>query len=646
MERLWKANSGRSGFLGIVTLATAALLVGSAAAQPQGDRRERPVHATAVEPADAGSIQVIPGDGPGAIDREAILEAARELLGSDVAVEDIRLGEILDRLESAALAQGARLPHRRVLAALARSVSASRGPIEEMRLGDFLDRLRPVQVRVQDGRRAVDGVGLVDLARALLGSVDRVDHAADPRSGERHALQLQYAAAAVTVAQLRREGFAKDDVDAIYEEARRRLHESGRADAAGLLDGMRWIEHEMAATDPKPITRAGEIALLQEARRHAFGPEMAGLLFSREEAMERYEVDRMDLEADPTLSTEDRPARLRARREELRVELAAEGTYVSFVDRESGATAPAEPPDAPEASAVTSQAAPSILAATQCDTDPAAVPFQATVDPSLLNDYLTSLPNVPVGKTYPVGFGGICVDHRLDIVLAGSAATQQSAFLVTPSLGALQVQLYLGVLNGSLAVQNYRTINCGGFGCFDWVCAAEEAAVRAMIGSFNGSVSASSVQVTQLADTCVLGDCTAVHPLDSTTATVAGFNLNVLGSCEVCFLDWCLDPCSFINHAIRDLIDWLVDIGDLIAGFFVADDGTGVLINIFANDIVKDGCLPVSEVIQCRRAGAPAPAVAGFVRAPRGGGLNALLYAVPLFLAIGAIVRLRRRRKD
>jgi len=41
---------------------------------------------------------------------------------------------------------------------------------------------------------------------------------------------------------------------------------------------------------------------------------VAGLLFSRDEAMERYEVDRLGLETDTSISDAERAQRLEARR--------------------------------------------------------------------------------------------------------------------------------------------------------------------------------------------------------------------------------------------------------------------------------------------------------------------------------------------
>ena len=73
-------------------------------------------------------------------------------------------------------------------------------------------------------------------------------------------------------------------------------------------------------------------ARLELAQAQPTGAQMADLLFSRDEAMERYEVDRLGLEADPSISAPERAQRLGARRQALRVELAAQGSYVSFPD--------------------------------------------------------------------------------------------------------------------------------------------------------------------------------------------------------------------------------------------------------------------------------------------------------------------------
>jgi hypothetical protein len=627
-------------FLSVVAMVTSFSLIDALAAQVS----------TVAPAAPQVSVQVTSGSDPGAIDRAAFLEAARQVLGRDVKVEDVRLGDLLDRLQAASSDQAANLPARWVLVALARSMTGYRGPIEEMRLGEFLNRLRPLEVRTAEGQRVVDGSGLVDLARGWLGPVGRVDHAADPLRSERSALQLSQAAAATIVAQVRRDGFGQGDRDAVYEEARRRLLESEHGDAARLLDGLRWIEEEVAAAAPQPTTRAEEIAVLQSARVNAFGPQMAGLLFSRDAAMERFELDRLRIEADPKLTDLWRAVLLRARREALRVEMAAEGTLVGFVDSVSAA-APADGTAIPSDAPVSSAATPVPLATTSCDTDPNAVPFEPTVTPALLNTFLKNNPNVAVSKPFDINFGGVCVDHHLHMLMSAAAATQNSSFLVTPSPGALQVLLNLGALSGTLAVQTYDSTGCATL-CPQFLCDTEESLLRTVVEGADGTVSASSVQITQTADICVLGDCTAVHPLDSTFASMNGFRMELFGSCNHCVdpcpffsCEICVNPCSGLDSAITGFTNWLVDISGLLAKAMVNPDGSGTLIDIFSSGIVSDGCLPISEVTECRRAGAQAPTLAGLARPPKGRGASTVLYFVPLLVAVGAIVGLRRRRK-
>jgi hypothetical protein len=58
--------------------------------------------------------------------------------------------------------------------------------------------------------------------------------------------------------------------------------------------------------------------------------------FTREEAIERYEIDRLNLEANPELSARQKARGLSARRTALKVELAKQGIYVGFPDESPG----------------------------------------------------------------------------------------------------------------------------------------------------------------------------------------------------------------------------------------------------------------------------------------------------------------------
>ena len=64
--------------------------------------------------------------------------------------------------------------------------------------------------------------------------------------------------------------------------------------------------------------------------------------------------------------------------------------------------------------------------------------------------------------------------------------------------------------------------------------------------------------MSQVADTCVLGDCTAVHPLASSNTTLTNFNINAGLSCKVCLPDpfphECFDACDSLNSVIESAL--------------------------------------------------------------------------------------------
>ena len=302
--------------------------------------------------------------------------------------------------------------------------------------------------------------------------------------------------------------------------------------------------------------------------------------------------------------------------------------------------------------------APPAHAQTVCDTDPNAVPFEPTVDPATLNRLLARLGQLDVA-TNPVNvtLSGLCVDHRLPIGLGPLGIPLGDApFTVTPAPGSLRVDLELqGPFLFGVDGDTYQPVNCDS-ACvvelpyvgevFDG-CAIEAGIVGPLLSVFNASVSWDDIQVTQVADTCVLGDCTAVHPLESSQATLTGFDVDAtgFGSCNVC-LDFpdplpdppCLNPCAGIDPLIEDLLQ--PEIEDVIANAFVNRQGEGTLIQVFSRQIVKDfGCIDIPEVRECRGT----VEVAGLVRAPRDHGLNAVLYSLPLGLAAVLALRLRRR---
>ena len=299
--------------------------------------------------------------------------------------------------------------------------------------------------------------------------------------------------------------------------------------------------------------------------------------------------------------------------------------------------------------------APHAQAQTVCDTDPNAVPFEATVDPTALNKLLARLGDRTVrAPNSAITLPGLCVDHRIPISLGAVGIPLGDApFTVTPGPGTIRVDLDLqGPFTVGVDGGRYQAVNCDSscrvelpyVGQIFNGCAIEADIVRPILGAFNASVTWDDIHISQVADTCVLGDCTAVHPLESASATLLGFDVNAGLSCPVTidFPDPIpdppgIDPCAALDDLIEDeLLDTLES---QISDSFVNRQGQGLLIKVFSNQIVKDGCVPIPEVRECRDQTPPT----GVVRAPRDHGLNAVFYSLPLALAGVLAFRLRRR---
>jgi len=302
---------------------------------------------------------------------------------------------------------------------------------------------------------------------------------------------------------------------------------------------------------------------------------------------------------------------------------------------------------------------PAAHAATQCDTAPGAVDFQAMVNPAPLNKLLASMGNqdVDLGGGVRIPFQGLCVRHEF-VAYAElfSIPLSQAPFTVTTSPGAIEVDLsLLGPFSVGMGTRGYSYTSCDSFCVFEVPylnytfdgCAMEAGIVEPIVAGWNLSASWDDIQITQIADTCVLGDCSAIHPLEITTADVVNFDVSLLGSCNIS-LDFpdpipdppSLDICSAVNSLLASLTVGLLE-GQL-ENIFVKPDGTGVLIDVFHRDIVKDGCNDIPEVRACWN---PVAASTGQIRAPKSRGFNMAFYAVPLALAFGLTLRLRRRSK-
>jgi len=295
--------------------------------------------------------------------------------------------------------------------------------------------------------------------------------------------------------------------------------------------------------------------------------------------------------------------------------------------------------------------------ATECDTDPNAVFFEPTVDPSGLNNALAMLGDVEANPgNPPMVVPGLCTNHQ--ITLSTGFVTlplANAAFTVTPAPGSLGVELMIpGPFQVGVDGGSYQAVNCSSACVINLPyvgevfngCTIEAGIVGPVLGLLKATANFDDLTITQVADTCVLGDCTVASPLETSSANLLGFNVDLtgFGSCPV-FLDFPdpfpdlgpFDPCDGIDPLMEFILEPVIEEG--LAAALVDNTGQGALIKVFARQIAKDGCANIPEVDQCL-AGQP---VAGMMRGTNSPTLNAAMYVLPVgfILAIGA----RRRRR-
>lgn len=306
----------------------------------------------------------ISDSGFSSLDRQALLEMGQRALGTAEPVEAMRLSDVLERIPSVRIVTDGRsiVLGPRAIRLLARlAVDGRTGPVDELTVGELLDALPPIALNDDGTPRRLDRRS-ERLAQAVFGSFRKVNAARPPGFNERLDLEYRYERVVQLVEDLRREGFTGDgDSNAVYDEAYNRLLTANEESAIPLLDGHLRLEAELDRVNPRSMSHAERIQFRWEARRVAFGDETAKMLFGRQEAMERYQVDKLALEADDYSEPSEKAKRLAQRQKELKVELAAMGSYVGFPDAaqkgeatspETEAASPAEPEAAvPEESA-------------------------------------------------------------------------------------------------------------------------------------------------------------------------------------------------------------------------------------------------------------------------------------------------------
>jgi|GEM_PF-2709891 len=317
-------------------------------------------------------------------------------------------------------------------------------------------------------------------------------------------------------------------------------------------------------------------------------------------------------------------------------------------------------------------------ATTLCDTDPAAVPFRPTVDPTVLNALIDTLGAIDVTSTNNQSVT-LLYRHTLHVTLDSLIDLGGADFIVTPGFGSLEVELAIPGWNSNLStsMSHASCRNCSAeynacasdcdddyddcctyFGCElicgpVWVtcegicagafpicetsvlaCAAEREGVNLLLGGHSFGMSFSSASVTQTADICVAGDCDVPNPLENTVADLNNFTLHLFPTGDV------LGIGSWLNGILSGLVNWALNIENTIAGFFETPEGDGVLILPFALDIASDGCAPVQEVVDCAGGGCSTVnrQVGGFGRSA-----NLLFYGLPILFLLGLMMWRRRR---
>jgi hypothetical protein len=266
-------------------------------------------------------------------DRAAAAALVQELLGTQEPLESILLIDLLEaaprvRVTWKGISADLGQP---MMIVLAQRVVGRDVPVRKIRVGDLLAALPDVTLD-DSGTPSIAGaeeLGL-ELGRTLA-RAESFERARGAKFLERRDLELQYAAVTALVGQLEREGLAAVGPEALHEEALGRLFDSGRAEAVPLLEARWLLEQEMAEADLRSMTLSERIAFRSEARRRAFGKEEAEALFGREEAIEQYRIDLLAMQDDLSLSEADREAWIVERRQALKIELAALGSYVGFV---------------------------------------------------------------------------------------------------------------------------------------------------------------------------------------------------------------------------------------------------------------------------------------------------------------------------
>jgi hypothetical protein len=159
--------------------------------------------------------------------------------------------------------------------------------------------------------------------------VERIHHAGDERRRERSIARRDFSRVKRLLKELRGQGLRGEALYAAAEEQLMAAHGPG---VLKVLDGYRRLEEETDKQDLDRMSPEERFEYLHQARRDAFGEEMAQMLFFKDEARERYYLEERSLQEDPDLSEEMKAERIQELRKQLKVDLASQGTAIQFAD--------------------------------------------------------------------------------------------------------------------------------------------------------------------------------------------------------------------------------------------------------------------------------------------------------------------------
>jgi hypothetical protein len=270
------------------------------------------------------------------LDRDGLMQALQAALGPEANLEQMRVIDLLRgvrRVEVRFEGMSIPLGPRQLRRLLTHFASGADWPIQEMPLSALIEQVSGVEVNAFGAQGWLDDPTIVALLGRSIGKAQRADRTRDADFERRVAYQARYRRVLEAVHRAERDvAGTKDASDRLYDAAYDNLEPAAQQELAPLLDLYVQLDRELERTYSRSMTRAERIAQRIETRRQVFGDDLTNVLFKRDEAMERYELDRLALQADTSLSARARAAKLDERRTALAVELAQQGIYVSFPD--------------------------------------------------------------------------------------------------------------------------------------------------------------------------------------------------------------------------------------------------------------------------------------------------------------------------